>query len=248
MSPSASVTVMRLPAVRVRPGCTARARVARPGAGIFSQVPWGQWTIFSGSRSQSRSGSCWEPPTMHDGGRRPRCRRRGGSPGWSWEVGVPPPVPADLAEDLAVAEGLEGLRVAEEAVEGLVVELRPASPRSRGCAGRRAAQGAVHVGEVGALFEALRPGVGDVTVDLGQVVQRLGVVRLAPRSTDGRGRRLGEGVGERPGLQSHQVDVVLEGGGGRREAHRAHLGGQGGVAPVEPYGPQSPADLRRPRT
>ncbi|CAM5458540.1 hypothetical protein STENM223S_03966 [Streptomyces tendae] len=57
-----------------------------------------------------------------------------------------------------------------EAVEGLVVELstslRPDLPDARAVA---LAQGAVHVGEVGALFEALRPGVGHVTVDLRQV-------------------------------------------------------------------------------
>ncbi|CAM5502845.1 hypothetical protein SGLAM104S_00760 [Streptomyces glaucescens] len=99
-----------------------------------------------------------------------------------------------------MAEGPEGLGVAEEAVEGLVVqlldELRPDLADARHVP---LAHGAVHVGEVGALFEALVPGGGDVQVDLRQVVDGLGVVGLALEVDDRRRGGLGKGVGPGPG-------------------------------------------------
>ncbi len=143
-------------------------------------------------------------------------------------------------------EGLEGLGLAEEAVEGLVVELLDELGPDLPDAGHVAlAHGPVHVGEVGALLQTGVPRGGHVAVDLRQVVDGLRVVRLA-LEVDDRGGGVGrERVGERLGLQAHQVDVVLEGGGGRREAHRAHLGRELLVAALEADGAQPAADLVR---
>ncbi len=166
------------------------------------------------------------------------------------EVGVPAAgTEPDLAEDLAVAEGLEGVGVAEESVEGLVVELLdepgPDLPDPRYVA---LAHRPVHVREVRALLQAGVPGVHHIAVDLREVVDGPGVVRLALQVDDGRRGDRGERVGERLRLQSHQVDVVLEGRRGRREAHRAHLGGEGSAvrrAAVELDGAQPAADAVR---
>jgi hypothetical protein len=61
ISPFASVTVIRLPAVRFR---RVTAGFGVPSCSFASEVPYGQCTIFCGSRSQSRSGSWRLPPTM----------------------------------------------------------------------------------------------------------------------------------------------------------------------------------------
>lgn len=163
------------------------------------------------------------------------------------EVGVPAAgAEADLAEDLPVPERLEGVGVAEESVEGLVVELldelRPDLPDARHIA---LTHRAVHVGEVRALLQTPVPGVHHIAVDLRQVVDGPRVVGLAFEVDDRRGGGRGERVGERLRLQADQVDVVLERGGGRREAHRPHLGGEFRVAAVESDGAQPATDLVR---
>ena len=125
-------------------------------------MPRGQCTIFSGSRSHRRSGQLLaaaddaavvvvglgvdDAQDLQDG---------------VGEVGVPAAgAEADLAEDLAVPEGLEGRGVAEEAVEGLVVELLDEpGPDLADARDVALAHGALHVGEVGALLQAGVPGV-----------------------------------------------------------------------------------------
>ncbi len=164
------------------------------------------------------------------------------------EVGVPAAgAEADLAEDLAVPEGLEGRRVAEVAVEGLVVELLDEpGPDLADARNIALADRPVHVGEVRALLQAGVPGVHDLVVDLGEVIDRPGVVRFALEVDHGRRGVRRQRVGERRGRQAHQVDVVLERRRGRREAHRAHLGGQArgvGRSALEADGAQPAAYL-----
>ncbi len=162
------------------------------------------------------------------------------------EVGVPAArSEADLAEDLALAEGLEGLRLAQEPVEGLVVELLDQlGPDLADARDVPLAHRGVHVGEVGALVQAGVPRGGDVAVDLREVGDGLGVVGLALEVHDRRGGGLGERVREGLGDQADEVDVVLQGRGGRREAHGAHLRGQLlGTGSLEADGAQPAADL-----
>ncbi len=162
------------------------------------------------------------------------------------EVGVPAArAEADLAEDLALAEGLEGLRLAEEAVEGLVVELLDElGPDLADARDVPLAHRGVHVGEVGALVEAGVPRGGHVAVDLREVRDGLGVVRLALEVDDRGGGGLGKRVREGLRDQADEVDVVLQGRGGRREAHGAHLRGEAlGLGALEADGAQAATDL-----
>lgn len=247
MSPVASVTVMRLPHGTGQPGHGAARLAAVQGGQRGAERPVDDLLRLAVPQAQRELLAAADDAAvvvvglgvddaqdLQDG---------------VGEVGVPAAgAEADLAEDLAVPEGLEGVGVAEEAVEGLVVEpfdeLRPDVPDARDVA---LAQRPVHVGEVGALLQTGVPGLGHVAVDLRQVVDGLGVVRLALEVHDGRGRGRGERVGEGPRLQVHQIDVVLERRGGGREAHRAHLGGERGVAAVEADGTQLGRRSGRPR-
>ncbi|MNQ98646.1 hypothetical protein D3C85_1143500 [compost metagenome] len=152
----------------------------------------------------------------------------------------------DLAEHFAVMERElgEGLGRGDEVVEGAVVPQRHQGvPQFLQALHVAVADGLLDIAEAGAVFQGIGPGVGHLLEQRGQVGQLLGVVGLAldidHRAARGRGQRVGEG----PGLQAEHVHVVVEGGGGGREAHAAELGGDA-VGAFEGLRAQASAHLR----
>lgn len=162
------------------------------------------------------------------------------------EVGVPAAgAEADLAEGLAVGEaGLaEGLGLGDEAVEGLLVHARQQPvPDLLDPGGVAVADGVLHLLGLGVVVDRRLPRAGHLVEELGQLIGRAGVVRLTAQLDHRGGSDVRERVREGLGLQAHQVDVVVEGASGDREAHAAQIGDDLGSG-VEARGLQATADL-----
>jgi hypothetical protein len=159
-------------------------------------------------------------------------------------VRVPPAgAEADLAEHLAVPEGAERGRRGEEPVEGRVVELLDQLvPDRLDRLDVAVADRLLHLLQAGALHERLVPGVGDLAVERGQVVEGPRVVRLALEVDHRAGGGDVERVGEARRPQAEVAHVGEQGRRRRREAHRAHLRHHAGVA-LERRRTQPAADL-----
>ena len=131
----------------------------------------------------------------------------------------------DVAEDLAVVKRQRGERLGagHEIVERAVVpaghEIVPQRLQRPDVAG----PDRVLDGGVAHILQSLCPCVSHLGEQRGKVVQRARVVRDALKVDDRAAGRLGQRVGERPGLQAQHVDVVVEGPRRLRKPHPAQL-------------------------
>ena len=132
---------------------------------------------------------------------------------------------SDLAEDLAVVKRPRGERLGarHEVVERAVVPAGHQIVPQRLQRPDVARPDRVLDGGVAHLFQGLRPCVRDLGKHRGKVVQRARIVRDALKIDDRAPGRLGQRVGERPGLQAQHVDVAVERRRRRREPHPAQF-------------------------
>ena len=137
----------------------------------------------------------------------------------------------------------EGLRLGDEAVEGLLVHARQqAVPDLLDPGGVAVADGVLHLLGLGVVVDRRLPGAGHLVEELGQLIGRAGVVRLTAQLDHRGGRDLRERVREGLGLQPDQIDVVVQRAPGDREAHAAQIGDDLGSG-VEARGLEAAADL-----
>ena len=130
------------------------------------------------------------------------------------EIAVPAAgAKADLTEDLAVAEieGAEGVGARDEVVEGALVPIRDQRiPERLDAGGITRPERRLQLGEGRLIGKRAVVGLGDLTVDRGQVLEATGEQRLALEVDHGRSCGFAERIRERMRAAAHHVEIVEE--------------------------------------